>query len=179
MWMVAVPRTVLSVGVEEGLSCVFSRAKWHRKARKLALPWLQHSVYGVCDFSVKILTGHTFLTNFHVPQPFHYCRSAIFPKELVQRLKICFVLIMRCCCWLNVLIDWLNDKRHVAILLPLFFCFPKYRLSSSTNARLRLFALEYHESSSLSGVEATEIWYDAGSGGRGECLLSLEPKHLV
>ena len=27
-----------SVGVKEGLSCVFSRAKWRGKARKLALP---------------------------------------------------------------------------------------------------------------------------------------------
>ena len=33
-WQADIP----SVGVKEGLSCVISRAKWHRKARNLALP---------------------------------------------------------------------------------------------------------------------------------------------
>ena len=38
------PSDIPSVGVKEGLSCVFSCAKWRGKARNLAFPWLQHSV---------------------------------------------------------------------------------------------------------------------------------------
>ena len=47
-------------------------------------------------------------------------------------------------------------------LLPLYLC-----VIESTNAMLRLLAMvSLTTDSSLSGVDATEIWYDAGSGGR-------------
>ena len=58
-------------------------------------------------------------------------------------------------------------------LLPLYLC-----VIESTNAMLRLLAMvSLTTDSSLSGVDATEIWYDAGSGGRWECFLSYDPKY--
>ena len=55
IWWGSVP----SLWVKEGLSCVFSRAKWRGKARNLAFPWLQYSVlvfpYSLADSCVGIL----------------------------------------------------------------------------------------------------------------------------